>query len=169
MKFNFKILGSCFIASALICFAHFSLASKGNTMNIKSVTLRHTNPSMGPHEVQVTISLAHTKDHNSEFENFLQNTKVNSLISLNDYIKARVNKDQKTLDKVHTNFKSHDLNEGEEISHLTLYLEDNLNIEFQDVYRQWNLSGYFYPTFTSYMVKHGIRSEISSMDELEEK
>lgn len=133
-------------------------------MNIKSVTLRHTNPSMGPHEVEVTISLTNAKEHDIEFEKLLQDTTVNSTISLNDYIQAKKDKDQKTLDKVHSNFKTNDLSEGEQISYLTIHLEDNSSVVFHDVYREWSLSGYFYPIFTSYMVKHGNRSESSSND-----
>lgn len=129
-------------------------------MKIKSISLQHTNPSMGPHETITTVTLQVTADTTSRTAQFINESMVNNTVSLVEYLTARQANDKAILDQVAQNAPNGRLNEGATISNLSFYFEDGQTIELYDVYRRFSVS-HFYPDFTKYMVKEGTLSRRS--------
>jgi len=123
-------------------------------MKIKSIDLKHTNPSLGPHEKITTVSLSVTERHLERVDEFLNQSQVNNTVSLYEYLKAVKTKNEEVLNRVFNNEPKNELNSGQKISHLLFYFEDNEIIELSDVYRRFSLS-HFYADFTNYMVEEG--------------
>lgn len=123
-------------------------------MNIKHITLEHTNPSLGPYEIITTVSLTSLEEHLVRINTFLQESTVNNTITLYEYLDAVKTKNLELIKNVLNNAPNRDLNEGETISNLCFHFEDNQTIELSDVYRRFSLTQ-FYPEFTSYMVEKG--------------
>lgn len=129
-------------------------------MKIKSISLQHTNPSMGPHETITTVTLQVTADTTSRTAQFINESMVNNTVSLVEYLTARQANDKAILDQVAQNAPNGRLKEGATISNLFFYFEDGQAIELYDVYRCFSVSN-FYPDFTKYMVKEGTLSRRS--------
>lgn len=127
-------------------------------MKISSVTLEHTNPSLGPYEKIITIRLSNAPAHEARMEQFLKEAMVNQTVSLEQYLKAVVTEDKALLQQVQDNAPNGPLMEGASISNFTILLEEQSSVAFYDVYRRYNLS-HFYGDFTRYMVEHGTRTE----------
>lgn len=127
-------------------------------LNITSLELEHTNPSLGPYERIITITLTNSKEHQERVQQFLAEAMVNGTVNLQQYITAVLSKDEKVLQEVRKNAPKGRLNEGESISNFTISIAGQPSIRFYDVYRQHSLS-HFYANFTKYMVEHGVRFE----------
>lgn len=123
-------------------------------MKIKSIVLEHTNPSLGPHEVITEVTLVNSKAHSDRINRFLQEAQVNGVVTLHKYIEAVKSQDSPILEQVWQQAPNEALNEGETISNLSIHLEDDSVIRLDDVYRRFNLTG-FYQDFTAYMVEKG--------------
>ena len=125
-------------------------------MHITSLTLKHTNPSMGPHETVTTISLAAAEPHQARIQQFLEEAVLNNTVSLKDYLEAVHQEDTSILEAVKANAPERDLPSGGTISTFQIHLEGRPTVTLYDVYRRHSLSN-FYPDFTKYMVEHGIK------------
>lgn len=123
-------------------------------MNIKSITLKHTNPSLGPHETITTVSITASEEHLARINTFLQNSTINNTVTLYEYLEAVQTNNSKLIEKVLGNAPNNPMNEGETISNLSFYFDHNQTIELSDVYRRFLLTQ-FYPEFTAYMVEKG--------------
>jgi hypothetical protein len=123
-------------------------------MNIKSIELEHTNPSMGPHEKRTIVTLTVSKDDSQKTDDFINKSKINNTITLYQYLKAVQTKDTDALNLVLKNAPNQKLNQGSTISNLSFYFEDGQTIKLGDVYRKFILT-HFKPDFTSYMVEKG--------------
>ncbi|HAS38941.1 MAG TPA: hypothetical protein DCS93_00610 [Microscillaceae bacterium] len=123
-------------------------------MHIKSITLEHTNPSLGPHETITEITLVNSESHIKRINKFIDEARVNGVMTLRAYIEAVNSQDSKILDQVWKQAPKGELNEGETISNLHIHFEDNSSISLSDVYRRFNLT-HFYAEFTAYMVEKG--------------
>ena len=136
-------------------------------MDIKSIKLEHTNPSLGPHEVVTTVLLTVSESNRKKtVDRFLESSQVNGTLSVHDYIKAILDKNQADLEKVAAQAPKGELNEGETISNLSFHFENGVIIEFSDVYRKYSLT-HFNPEFTSFMVVQGtITSTSQNKDSL---
>jgi len=130
-------------------------------MNIKFITLEHTNPSLGPHETVTNITLMKSKDSLERITNFIRTAQVNGVVTLEAYIKAVQSKDTKILEEVSKNTPDRMLTTGGTISHLHIHFEEGSSVSLNDVYRRFNLS-HFYPDFTSYMVEKGTKIQHKS-------
>lgn len=137
-------------------------------MNIKSIVLEHTNPSLGPHEKRTTVTLFVSEKHKNTVDSFIKNSIINHTITLYEYFIAVKSKNSAVVDNVENNKPNNDLRQGETISHLSFYFEDNSIVKLHDVYRVYNLSD-FKPEFTSYMVKEGDVSHFDANSFLESK
>lgn len=122
-------------------------------MNITSIELKHTNPSLGPHEKIVILTLPINVQTINSVSEFLGLSIINGVVELKEYLEAKRNNNIEVINKVEQrcNF---DLNVGSPISHLTFHFEDGKHVEISDVYRCFNIS-HFYPDFTQYMVDKG--------------
>lgn len=127
-------------------------------INITSLKLEHTNPSLGPYERIITIALTNSKEHQERVQQFLEEAMVNGTVNIQQYITAVLSKDEKVLQKIRENAPKGRLNEGESISNFTISIAGQQSIRFYDVYRRYSLS-HFYANFTKYMVEHGVRFE----------
>jgi hypothetical protein len=132
-----------------------SHAQSKNNMKIKAIELKHTNPSMGPHETTTTITLYASENHLEKINTFLNNAKVNNTISLVKYLEAYQTSDIKTINKVmsnapKSNAPKRELNDGQSTSNLTFSFEEGKSVTLNKYYLTL-----FYPNFSSYMVKHG--------------
>jgi len=128
---------------------------------VKSISIEHTNPSMGPHEKIRTFSLSNTPEHKSEFDTLLDKGTVFEF-SFREFIRATLDNDRKVLDKVQAGKDKtdrNDLPEGGTISNLTIYLEDKGPVQLRDL-RYYRLGG-SYHAFISYLVQKGSKSENS--------
>lgn len=132
-------------------------------MKIRSFELQHTNPSLGPYEKIITITLDNSPEHQERILQFLTEAKVNNTISLEQYIQAVIQNNEETLKAVYNNTPKITLMEGESISNFTIFLEGQASVGFDDVYRRYSIS-HFYGNFTKYMVDHGQRLEGDSAD-----
>lgn len=130
---------------------------------IQAIKLTHTNPSMGPYERIVSYSLTNADLHKAEFDQLLDETKVNGAFDFKTYLMGYKNKDKATIDRIYKANYSGSLNQGETISVLQITLVGGLEIRISDL-RQTKLSGY-YPDFIRYLVKNGYRSAFSKNDE----
>lgn len=133
------------------------LIKKINYMNIQLITLEHTNPSLGPHETKTEIRLSISEEHQKKVDEFVKKAMINDTVTLYEYMKAVMNNDSKMIEQVLENEPTEELRQGETISHLSFYFENNFSMTLNDVYRSYKLSN-FKPKFSSYMVKKGIIS-----------
>lgn len=136
-------------------------AQNNNNMKITSIELEHTNPSLGPYEEIITITLVNSKTHLEKVNEFIKKSQINNTTSLYKFLEANINNETKILIEVYKNAPKGNLNEGESISNLTIELEGGKTIKLNDVYRNYSLTN-FNPDFTSYMVKNGSRSTSNS-------
>ncbi len=72
-------------------------------MNIKSIELQHTNPSLALNEKIVTVSLIVTENHFKKVEEFLNQAKINNTVFLEEYLKAVKNDNEKVINEVLNN------------------------------------------------------------------
>jgi transcriptional regulatory protein LevR len=131
-------------------------------MKITKVELKHTNPSLGPHERIITYSMYNNDEHEQEFEQLLQRSTVNGSYSMINFLEAHKNKDEKTIKEITSINKDKVLPKGGVISKFTITLEAELQVEVSDL-RTIYLGGY-YSTFIPYLVKHGHKFEYSSWE-----
>lgn len=127
---------------------------------IQSIELKHTNPSMGPHERIISYSLTNTDAHKAEFDQLSNGTKVNEEFDLKTLLIASKNKDSARIEKIFKADYKGPLNVGETISILNITLVGGLKVCISDL-RTTQLSGY-YPEFIRYLVGNGARYESSS-------
>ena len=133
---------------------------------LKYVEIEHTNPSMGPYEKIVTITLYNKDPHTNHFRELLEKTKINGLVSLKQYIQFHIDKNTDEIRKVRQAYKPESLNEGETISNLKFKLDSGGMVELSDL-RYFRLSGYYRKDFLPVLVKHGSRYEQSDEDDLD--
>jgi hypothetical protein len=158
MKNHYKIFYLIFLVVIYFGDVHSQkpIVQITNDMKINSIELEHTNPSLGPYEEITIITLYNSKTHLETVNNFINNSQINNTTSLYNFLEANINNETKLLEEVYNNTPKGELNEGEKISNLKIYLEGGKEIVLNDVYRQYSLT-HFYPDFTSYMVEHGSR------------
>ncbi len=125
-------------------------------MNIESITLEHTNPSLGPHETVTVVTLTQAKSHRARIHDFINMARVNGVVTLYEYIEAVQAQDSKVLDEVQKNAPNSILTTGGTISNLSIEFKDADPVRLYDVYRRFRVT-HFYPEFTSYMVEHGTK------------
>lgn len=126
-------------------------------MKIRAIQLKHTNPSLGPHEKIIKISLQVNEFTENVVNEFLGKSVINGTMGLKEFIEAQRSNNTLVLKMVEEKCKS-DLNQGSPISVLTFSFEDGKAVEIYDVYRRYHVS-HFYPDFTKYMVAKGVKSE----------
>lgn len=126
---------------------------------VTSIQLEHTNPSMGPYENIITISLANNPKTEARINQFLNEATINNVMSLGDYILAYRNNDEKLIQKVASaKNDGANLKVGTSISNLTFYFEDQQHpLKIKDVYRRYSITN-FYDDFTKYIVENGLRA-----------
>ncbi len=126
-------------------------------MKITAVQLKHTNPSMGPHERIITFTLHNTAAHEAEFEQLLNASTVNGTCPLSQYLTYHQQNNQVAIQQVLAQHEDQMLSCGATISTFSLTLNDGKQVSFYDL-RTIDLRGY-YGTFIPYLVKHGTRDE----------
>lgn len=131
-------------------------------MKITKVELKHTNPSLGPHERIITYSMYNNDEHEQEFEQLLQRSTVNGQYSMISFLEAYKDKDEETIKKITSTNEDKELPCGGVISKFTITLETGVQVEVNDL-RTIYLGGY-YSTFIPYLVKHGHKFEYSSWE-----
>ena len=127
---------------------------QNENMDIRSIHLKHTNPSLGPHEEVSTVLLTVSESNREIVDRFLESAQINGTLSLHDYLKALKDENQAVLEIVVANAPKWMLISGGTISHLSFYFEDDMTIELSDVYRKYKLT-HFNPEFTSIMEEQG--------------
>lgn len=142
--------------------------SKTATDRLASLALNHTNPSMGPHETRVTISLSVDENTKARVQQFLDEATINNCMSMSDFVAACSDNNQVLFEKLDKYGPKPELKAvGGTLTHFTLSFNDGTpEIKLYDVYRDYNISK-FYPDFTKYMVEHGIRLESYGFDSME--
>lgn len=123
-------------------------------MKINSIELKHTHPSLGPHEEITIVRLSVSSKTAVIVEKFLKTIQVNHTVSLAEYIELTLSKDEKRLSEITNNGPKGELASGSKISYLTLNTTEGQSITLDDVYRRFSLSD-FYPDFTRFMVENG--------------
>ncbi len=83
-------------------------------MNIKSIELQHTNPSLGLNEKIVTVSLIVTDKHWKKVED-LKQTRVNNTVFLEEYLKAVKNDNEEVINEVLNNAPKNDISRVQNI------------------------------------------------------
>lgn len=132
-------------------------------MSITSIILKHTNPSMGPHETVTTVRLGVEEKHRSTVADFLETSMVNQVVTMKEYLNAIHQNQTDIITKVEENSTTDRLPSGSNISHLTFHFAEKASITLHDVYRRFSVSN-FYPTFTKYMVENGTISKDKPFD-----
>lgn len=129
-------------------------------IQLKSIVLEHTNPSMGPYEKIVTLNLKNTPETEKRIEQFLNESVINGVMSIGEYILAHRNENHSDIEKVETGkCNQADFNEGQSISHLVFYFSDGYQqLKIYDIYREYEITQ-FNNEFTKYMIENGDRSE----------
>lgn len=122
--------------------------------DLQSISIEHTNPSLGNHEIIKTINLECNKTNLEEISYFLKKIKVNNTVSLLKYLNASKASDTKLINRIFNNSPKKKLNDGGKISNLLFTFKDKSVVELQDVYHQFNLTD-FNPEFTSFLMKNG--------------
>lgn len=132
-------------------------------MKITAVELKHSNPSMGPHETIITFNMSNNSLHEHTFEQLLQESTINKNYSLKEFLTAHAQKDSSTIQKIMDAYQpEHPLACGGTISDFSMTLQDGTVVTFHDL-RTILLGGY-YSTFIPYLVKHGFREEYSGWE-----
>lgn len=133
---------------------------QAKNIKLQSIKLEHTNPSMGPHENIITISLANNPDTEARINQFLNAATINKVMSVGEYILAYRSNDEKLIQKVvSAKNDGTNLKEGTSISNLIFYFEDQQQpLKIKDVYRRYTITK-FYDDFTKYMVENGSKNE----------
>lgn len=124
-------------------------------MKVKSIVLEHTNPSLGPHEEIITVSLSINEANAQRVTEFFKQSEINGKMLLLEFLEATKNGDTEITGIIKKDH-SRPLGEGGTISNLTFYLDDGQQIVLKDIYRRYHLS-HFYPDFTKYMLENGSR------------
>ena len=134
-------------------------------MDILSIELQHTNPSLGPQEEITEVTLSINEENKDKVMAFVQNAKVNDAIPLLAYIEAYLNDDRETLQRILEKGPYHgkSLSVGGTISNCKFLLSNGQRVTLNDVYRKLVLSD-FYPEFTSFMVEQGRITKYKPMD-----
>ncbi len=126
---------------------------------VTSIELEHTNPSKGPYEEIISISLTNSLKTVDRINTFFSESIINNTIPIGEYIDAYISKNKTVLNKVNIATRSNkELKIGEGISNLTFYFNENIApLKLCDVYREYSLTN-FYDDFTKYMVANGSRT-----------
>lgn len=131
-------------------------------MKITTVQLKHSNPSMGPHETIVTFDMSNNSTHEEVFEQLLKESTINKQFSLEEFLKAHVKKDKATIQEILKAYEPGKLASGGTISGFSMLLENGVEVHIRDL--RTTLLGGYYSTFIPYLVKHGFRKEYSGWE-----
>lgn len=124
-----------------------------------AVTLEHTNPSMGPHEKIITYRLDLRADPETA-RKFLDETRVNDVVTLAEYVEAQRAANTELLDKVRAGASPRALPDGGTISRLLLSFDEGRSVDVRDL-RRWILSGYYRDVLQKRLLEEGTKSVTS--------
>lgn len=126
---------------------------------IESISIEHTNPSLGPHEIKRTITLNNNDPHKKQFAVFLAKAQVFD-VSFVNLIQAHIKKDEKVLERVRkksAEIDSSQFTNGGIISCLRIHFKDQAPLSLNDLrYYKMNKD---YHSFIEYLAKHGNQTE----------
>lgn len=129
---------------------------------INSVKLEQITPTKNKKDLRTTITLQNTERHQPEFDKLILETTVNSNIGLKDYIMLHLQNLTDLIKQVQDNVKADDKSKkNEKIANFTIYIYSGPTIEFKDVYRKYNLTGYFETHFAKYIIENGTKVDDS--------
>lgn len=129
---------------------------KEQKMNLKNVTLEHTQPSLGPHEKITTISLD-IKGYEENFQKLLQETSINKSVSLNKYLEFLQKKNSAELEKINKMYNLGGLSAtGRTISNLIFTFQDDSTERIHDI-KKLSIDGYYKKEFESILIKNGFK------------
>lgn len=141
-------------------------SQKEQKVNLKNVTLEHTHPSLGPHEIITTISLG-IKGFEENFQKLLQETTINKSVSLSQYLELLQKKNSVELEKINNAYKCAGLDAtGRTISNLIFTLHNERVIKINDI-ELLLIEGYYKKTFQEILVKNGLKNTSGPGDHLE--
>ncbi len=140
---------------------------KGAHMRITTISYSGSNPSMGPHNTKSSRSINMTK-YQKEAEDFLDNTMVNGVISMRDYIQLHADKKSDEIQKVHTAYQHEDLASGERIIDLNIGVEGQPTVSLHDL-RTFSLTGTGFNNFDKLIKEKGYVEQEPSVYELQDE
>jgi hypothetical protein len=127
-------------------------------MEVTSIKFSGSNPSLGPHSRRSSRSLKNLEKFKTEIEQFLGETLVNGVVSLEDYLMLRIDDNEAELQRVHSAY-SPELNSGERIIDLEVQIKGKPTVTLYDL-RKYRLSGDGYQKFQKLMAEYGVTIEI---------
>jgi hypothetical protein len=128
-------------------------------LEIKFVKLEQITTTKNKKQERETIILDNIERHVPIFEKLLHETTVNSSVVLKDYVMLHIQKQTELLKQIHANVKPE---KTQKESNFTIKFSSGLTIEFKNVYRDFNLTGYFDTDFADYLIKNGVKSKDST-------
>ncbi len=157
----------------LLCFivinvrSNYFIIQKNNDMNLKSLEIEHSTPSLGGLEAVEKSTLLATKNHIKTINNFINHATINKTTPLYDYLQAIKTKDKEKTLYIESNLNHEALAVGETVTNLSFIFEDGQVITMRDVYRVYNLTEL--PNFEKYIKDNGSTNHynFSSFDEEE--
>lgn len=136
---------------------------KVNLMKITQISFSGSNPSMGPYNSKSKNELVNLDKYQKELEELLNNTLVNKLVTLKEYLELRMNKNKEELSRIYKAYDASEKKVGARIIDLNIYIENHGLISLSDL-RDYSLTGKGYTDFQELMKDHGIHTE-TSVDE----
>ncbi len=136
---------------------------KGANMKITSISFSGSNPSMGPHNSpsENTLSMA---PYQNELKHLLEDTQVNGLVTLQEYLNLHKQNKQAELTKIHDAYNPK-LTQGARIIDLNFFLEDGTTITLNDL-RTFQLTGDGFTDFEKLIREKGSVHKTPSENEL---
>jgi len=123
-------------------------------MEITKISFSGSNPSVGPEDNSSKNTLENLKQYSTEIESLLNNTTVNGLVSLREYLTFQIEGNSEKIREIHEAYVPRNINKGERIVNLEFEIEGHGEISLQDL-RTFKLEGQGYIDFQELMRKHG--------------
>lgn len=149
-------------AITALCLQAMANDKQPNPMNLKSIEFDQTNLSLGEKEQKIRLNLKYSEKHAAEIQKLLKNTKVNGVVTLEEYVNGVKNVNPETLQLVSSNSPTKPKKENQKNSNLKFEFNDGAFVILNNIGKDYSLKGYFHPNFTSYLLKHAKRTEIGS-------
>ncbi|GEM_PF-6023754 len=131
------------------------ITNTGVQMNITSISFSGSNPSMGPHNQESSNTLNMTT-YPDELKNLLDDTLVNGVMSLREYLTLLKEQKHEEASKVEGSYKPGDLSEGARIIDLSFSFADGTTLSIRDL-RTFSLSGKGYQSFKALIREKGTK------------
>lgn len=129
---------------------------------VQRITIKHSNPSLGPHNKKRSYTID-MNDREELAADLLTNTTVNGVMSLGEYLAAKLTKDTEVCQVVDVIAEDTELGHGSTISDLVFEFEGGISFTLHDL-RKYNLQGSYRDTFLPVLIAQPVQIDSDELD-----